>query len=215
MKFRKEDVFCLLNIILMYLMVFFVYYPRHRGQLHMGLVYLYFAAATAALLSAWRLIRSWNVPLAALILVQIGLILHDIGGLSLFGRRTYELYALGIPYDKIVHFYNSLAGLLALRMFLCGMGVKLSKFELPILVGTVMGAGALVEVIEYIGIRTLPSSSAWQFSIPLIDLYDNNLGDMVANCVGSLAAAMLIAFEMRMPFLRRVPAENEILRGNP
>lgn len=195
----------------LYLMILLVYYPRSRGNLNMGFVRLYLVLCSAALLSGWALIRRWDVHPITLLLIQLGLFLHDIGGMNLFGERTYSLFILGIGYDKYVHFYNSMAGVFALELTLVKLNADFSKLKLPILALVVMGAGAIIEVIEYIGVRTLPSpASPWHYAIPLVELYDNNLQDMIANLTGCVCGAGLLGVFYKVHALKS-PNKSKLL----
>ena len=185
-KFKKEDFFYFLNVLIYFLMTVLVYYPRNKARLNLPVLYIYIPCICGVLFVGWLLFRKHDIPLNALIMVQVGILLHIIGGLSIFGARTYSLYIFGIGYDKIVHFYKALAGLVALNMYLdYRKDIRLKNLKLMFLFFAIVGSGAIVEIIEYIGVSTLPNTSVWVYAIPRNELYDNNLQDMIANFLGT------------------------------
>ena len=189
---KKEHIFYFFNIVLLFLMILFVYYPRNKAGIVPGFVYLYVFLVIAASVIGFFIIRKATVPILALILLQIGLLLHYMGGLAIFGERLYSQIILGIPYDKIVHFYNSFAGLIGLKLYLDHAKISLKGHEPLALLLIITGIGAIVEIIEYVGVKTLPIQGVWHYAIPFSQLYDNNLMDMVANLLGAGSALVFV-----------------------
>jgi hypothetical protein len=187
-SFKKEDFFYILNVLIYFLMTLLVYYPRNAHKINTPLAYLYVPCIIVLVYAGWRLFRKCTIPLGAMIIVQIGILMHIIGGLSLFGARTYSLYIYGIGYDKIVHFYNALAGVIALNMYVCSAKIDLKNLRILLIILVVLGAGAIIEIIEYVGISTLPNTTVWTYAIPKEELYNNNLQDMIANLIGGIVA---------------------------
>jgi len=123
----------------------------------------------------------------ALVSIAVG---NLAGGVLLIGGDPlYEAVVVDpLRYDKIFHTYAAGVAAWAFHEALDrwagrpGLYVALSAFLMA------SGAGALVEMVEYIGSLILENNS--------IGDYGNNMGDLVANTLGALAGASL-AFRLR------------------
>ena len=112
-------------------------------------------------------------------------LLHLAGGnVSDNGIRLYQTSLYSIPYDKIVHVFGSfVVTLIAYNFIEKTLGREDRKKTL--LVGFIIlmigvGAGAIVEIMEFL--------ATLMFRNTIVGDYTNNAGDLVANLVGSLAA---------------------------
>ncbi|MFH1138983.1 MAG: hypothetical protein V1816_23130 [Pseudomonadota bacterium] len=199
MNFRKEDFLFLLNALFLILMIIFVYYPYNRDRIAPEFVVIYGVLISLGLILAWKfLVKNSSLPWNVLILLQVGLLLHFLGGIRIDGRRVYTL-TLVVRYDKLVHFYNCLAAYWGLGALLRHWRIQTGKFEPFILVLMTLGCGAIVEIIEFLGVRTLTLDYPRYYPENLESLYDNNMEDLVADFLGALFAWVGTLARTRLP----------------
>ncbi|GAB4278191.1 MAG: hypothetical protein Kow0056_10250 [Coriobacteriia bacterium] len=134
---------------------------------------------------AWKKLRRFEYPWWLIVLVQVGIIAHFSGGYVKYGPEgwLYWHYFFGIRYDQIVHFYNSFVGVLGFGIISRQSAVDFGRAEPIILVGLVLGAGALIEIVEYFAKLTIPGVGVGD--------YDNNMQDLVLNLAGGITAVGL------------------------
>ena len=156
---------------------------------------LYAAVLLVAGALGWRYLRRFDYPLWLLALVQIGIVAHFAGGYVKYGPEgwLYWHHFLGVRYDKIVHFYNSLVAVLVLGVVFQGAGIGLRSIEPFVLVGVVLGLGAAIEIVEYFAVLTIPNGGVGD--------YANNMEDLVMNLLGGITGVTLrsIARRLRAP----------------
>lgn len=122
-----------------------------------------------------------------LALVAIG---NMAGGVLLVGDGTlYLAPVLGpVRYDKVFHAFATAVGTIAAWAALRRWG-GIVRFSPGIAFSVVLmgcGAGALVEIVEYVGTLVVPNSSVGD--------YGNNMLDLVANLLGAMMGVFLIGF---------------------
>lgn len=182
MDIRPLDVFALVNSALFLSMCFFVYYSRfieYRGAANIHEFFIYAIAIFLGVLILWRYFRRYDFKVDLLLLVQIGILMHFAGAfVQVDGHRLYDEHLLGIRYDKYVHLINAfIASLLVRRLFLA-RGLSLAGINRLFVVLSVLGLGALVEIVEYLVVSTVDDSG--------VGGYDNNMQDLMANLLGTL-----------------------------
>lgn len=152
-----------------------------------GLVWWHFILYIPALLllayGMHRLFERFQPSTTTLALLQIGLVLHFIGGLSYADTRIYNMSIGFIRFDKIVHFLNAFIGTLALKDILKVYLTPLRNLQIFFLTFIVLGFGGCIEILEYIGTHFV-------HGIAPENLYDNNMRDLIANFLGALLGAL-------------------------
>lgn len=157
---------------------------RHFGHANLTEFLGYSAIIAGLAVVGRRQMRDARGVGPVLLFTQIGILIHFAGGLVVVdGRRLYELTVLGLPFDKWVHLYNGLAGG-ALSNRLIGRHIAPAPQGVVVFL-VLMGAGAIVELVEYGAWKLIPENG--------VGGYDNNMLDMVANGVGCLAFLALRA----------------------
>ena len=179
-KIKNADIFVFINIIFFLWMCYAVYYDRfihYRGSAYLWEFFVYATLNVIVVIFLWIMFRNFNFPNWLIILVQLSIFMHFAGGLiNIADKRLYDCLIFNIRYDKYVHFFNSFIG-----------GVFLYKYyfrELKlnwlikdfILIFTVLGIGALVEIVEYLVTLTVETNG--------VGNYDNNLQDLISNFIG-------------------------------
>ncbi len=180
LKPNPFDLFILINFVLLLMMTGVVYYTT---EWEFG---LYAAAFIVVGVLLWRVLRRYPYPIWLLLALELGLLIHFAGGLIHFGpqnTRLYGHYFLGLRFDKYVHFYNSLIGVIALRYLFRQAGLALRRMESLIVVAVVLGIGAFIEIVEYLAVTTMPSTGVGD--------YDNNMQDLVFNLMGGTLGVFL------------------------
>lgn len=176
------DLFVLINLGLLLLMIVFVYHARFEfyrgpGNLHEFLVYA--LLLFTAILAMWIWFRPLRFSNSILVLLQIGIFAHFAGAyVAVNDQRLYDSVILGIGYDKYVHFYNAFAVAATINQIMERLNVRIPRLYPLILLLIVLGLGALVEIVEYIVVLTIPEHGVGD--------YHNNIRDMIANLVGGL-----------------------------
>ena len=180
-RIRAFDVFAAVNVALLTGTSLHAY---ARPEWEFG----FFALVVLVVIVAiWVYFRRYEYPVWLLILLQIGVLSHFAGGFLEFGPDDLELYwhfVLGIRYDKIVHFYNSMAVAMLLMHLLRGAGLELRRFEAAIVVMVTLGLGAVIEIVEYFGVATIPNTSVGD--------YANNIEDLMMNFLGGATGVTLV-----------------------
>ncbi len=158
--------------------------------------YVPITVVIAALVAAiHRFTRLTQGTLWALVTIAIG---NLAGGVLLVDDAPlYEAVVLGpLRYDKVYHAVASGVAAWAFYELLerwagrSGLHLVLAAFLMA------SGAGALVEMVEYIGSLVLENNS--------IGGYANNMGDLIANSSGALVGAV-VAWRSRSDPIPRPP----------
>ena len=179
---NQIDGFVAVNTVLFLVMAAVRYQDRfvaYWGHDHLEEFFLYSAAILVAIGVLWRIVRRYHLDLAVLLVVQAGILLHYAGGfVPVDGRRLYDVYLLGIRYDKYVHLFNGFAAAFLMARLFRIQGIVLTPVNRTLLVFVVLGLGGIVEIVEYLVMLTLPKAG--------VGGYDNNMRDLIANLCGSV-----------------------------
>lgn len=188
MKIRNLDVLVALNLCLFALACAFAYFHRfihYRGSENIHEFFIYAVVIAAAIAGSGIVLRRFEHPTWLLVLVEAGVLMHFAGGLVHFGgARLYDHSWAGIRYDKLVHLVNAFAASMVVRHLFDAWRVRLGQLRAPVVVLVVLGLGAVVEIMEYAVTCTVKNNG--------VGGYDNNMQDLIANLVGSLAAVAAV-----------------------
>lgn len=188
LRLNRVDRFLLTNTVLLIGMIAAVYFTAQWEY------YVYLAMFFVVGGLVWRWVRRFDsVPIWILIALQIGILAHFAGGLVHFGPegvRLYGHYFFGVRFDNYVHLYNAFAGASLLRWLFRMTGMKLGVAEPWIVIGCVLGAGAFIEIVEFIAVVTVPETGVGD--------YVNNMLDLVANLIGASTAAAFPGIRARL-----------------
>lgn len=160
-----------------------VYHDRFiqfRGTGNLFEFYVYALFIIGLILIGWRSFRQIDFPWTLLVLIEAGILMHFAGGLLfLDGQRLYDHFALGIRYDKYVHFMNALVAAASVDTIFARKHLRLSRLRPLVILLTVLGMGAIVEIMEYLVTITVPHNGVGD--------YDNNMQDLMGNLAGGFA----------------------------
>jgi hypothetical protein len=177
---RNTDVFVGVNVILFTFMCSAVYYDRfmkYRGPGNLHEFFIYACGIILAVLAAWVFLRRVRWPSWLLVLAQIGILAHFAGAFfPIEGGRLYDAHILGMRYDKYVHGFNALTGAALLSHVFERRRARVPLRGFIILSAT-LGVGAVIEMLEYMVMITVPNSG--------VGNYDNNMQDLVSNFIGA------------------------------
>jgi len=180
-KIRPLDVFVLVNGSLFLSMCAFVYYNRfiqYRGAANINEFFVYAVGIFAAICFLWVYFRDYELRPELLLLVQIGILLHFAGAfVQVEHHRLYDEYFLGLRYDKYVHFANALIAALLVWRLCVIRGISVRGINSLLVVLSVLGLGALIEIVEYLVVMTVERNG--------VGGYDNNMQDLIANFLGA------------------------------
>ncbi|MFO1015246.1 MAG: hypothetical protein U1E50_15945 [Caulobacteraceae bacterium] len=192
---RNTDMFAAVNAALFCFMCGTVYYDRfvtYRGAGNLHEFFFYAAAILTAIGLGAYFLRRLHWPTWLLIVVQAGIIAHFCGAfIPIDGGRLYDAHILGVRYDKYVHAFNAFAGASIVAHLLSRDNAHLPAKPAVILL-TVLGGGAIVEILEYLVTLTVKHSGVGD--------YDNNMQDLISNLVG--ASAYVIYLDLRRRLYR-------------
>jgi hypothetical protein len=182
------DVFVVVNLALFGAMCVFTYYARfvrYRGAANIHEFFLYATVLVAGVVLLWRAFRGYRFGAGLLLLVQAGILAHFAGAFVQWGGlRLYDYAFAGLRYDKYVHFANAFIAVRVVRHIVERHGIRMDGL-VSLLVGlTVLGLGGVVEIVEYLVVRTVPANG--------VGGYDNNMQDLIANAVGA-GVSLLVA----------------------
>jgi len=193
MKITNLDAFTLLNTFFFIIMCYLVYYDRfisYRGVANIYEFFFYASVIISIVIVAWYKFRYLQVRLSLLILIEIGILMHFSGAfIQIDGHRLYDSRFFDIRYDKFVHFTNAMiATFITLHIF-SKRELPDSKFILLLAVLTVLGLGAVVEMVEYVVTLTVKHNG--------VGAYNNNMLDLVSNFFGSIFAVILYKYGIK------------------
>ena len=199
LRLRNCDLFAAVNMVLFMVMGGVVYLQRflvYRGPGNLNEFFVYACAIGAVILVAWLSLRQTNYPARLYIVTQAGILAHFAGAfISIGGQRLYDSQILGLGYDKFVHMFNAAVGASLIAHLFEGVPLRPLMKALVVLM-IVLGAGAVVEILEFMVSLTIPNAGVGD--------YNNNMGDLVANAVG---AAAYLAVTGMMDEIRHPRAE--------
>ncbi|MHB9003049.1 MAG: hypothetical protein ACYC6C_03165 [Coriobacteriia bacterium] len=151
---------------------------------------LYSLGVLTIMIAFWLALRRHEYPMWAVVALQLTVIGHIVGRFVVIdGLPAYRSEFLGLRGDKVIHAFNSLAAAVFATAMFRRLGLVLRGWEGFIVVMTVSGAGALVEIVEYGGTMVLP--------VTHVGTYANNMQDLIANLVGALLGWTVIRFTLR------------------
>lgn len=193
---RKLDTFAAFNAVLFLLLCVFRYHARfvaYRGAEHIEEFFIYAGAILVGIGVLWWRFRTRSFDGALLVLLEAGILMHFAGAfVPIEGGRLYDAHLLGVRYDKYVHLVNAFAvTALVMRLFRV-QGIAASATNGVFLVLVVLGLGALVEIVEYLVVLTVPNNGVGD--------YDNNMQDLIANVAGVSAWLAFRTARARRPF---------------
>ena len=178
---KKLDLFAGVNTVLFLLLCVFRYHDRfiaYRGPGHLEEFFVYASVILFAIAVLWRVFRTCDFDPFVLAFLQTGILMHFCGAfIQIDGGRLYDAHLLGIRYDKYVHFVNAFAAaLLVSRMFVI-QRIASTPVNTVFLVMVVLGFGAVIEIVEYMVVLTIPHNGVGD--------YDNNMQDLIGNLCGA------------------------------
>ncbi|TVQ04650.1 MAG: hypothetical protein EA359_05775 [Balneolaceae bacterium] len=187
-KLKSFDIFAIVNIALFIVITAVVYYDRfveYRGPANLHEFYIYAIAIILFVCLCWWYFRRFFAPVYILVLIQIAVLLHFGGAfIPVDGNRLYDAVIFGIGYDKYVHFINSFIVAATLNEIFHALHVRIPVFRNIVIVLMTLGVGAIVEILEYMVVLTIPDTGVGD--------YHNNMRDLVANLFGSLMFLMFM-----------------------
>ena len=199
LELRNVDLFWGFNILLFLWMSYFTYFERfveYRGAGNLYEFYVYALLIIIGLGAGWWFFRRFSIPSYILFLVQLGILVHFLGGMAILnGERLYDSYILNIRFDKYVHFLNAFIAALITNFFFDKLNFQIPYFRHLILIMFVLGLGAVIEIIEYIVLLTIPGNG--------VGGYHNNMQDLVSNLMGCLSFIALLSLSNRLKRSRK------------
>jgi len=189
-KVTNLDYFAFINTLFFLMMCNLVYYQRfidYRGAANIHEFFIYATVIILTIFFFWLKFRRLDIRFSLLILVEISILLHFSGAfVEIHGHRLYDSRLFDIRYDKLVHFINAMIATLVVIFLFKRRDLPQTPFVLLIAVLTVLGLGAIVEIIEFAVTLTVPHNGVGD--------YNNNMFDLVANLLGSLSSALLFKY---------------------
>ncbi|MBK9573130.1 MAG: DUF2238 domain-containing protein [Rhodoferax sp.] len=186
---KKIDAFVLTNVFLFVLLCVFRYYARfvqYRGAAHIGEFFVYAAVIMLGIAILWFVFRHYEFNGSTLLLVQLGILMHFSGAFVMVdSHRLYDQVLFGLRYDKYVHFVNAFAATLLMSRLFEIQQIALTRSNNVFVVLVVLGLGAVIEIVEYLVVLTVPGNG--------VGGYDNNMQDLMANLVGA-SSFMLVKY---------------------
>lgn len=148
---------------------------------------IYATSIFALIALSWYFLQDRPCPTSLLLVIELGLLAHFAGAfVPIDGGRLYEAEVLGMRFDKYVHLLNAFAGGALINHFL-QPGLKARPL---IVAGLLLGAGTIVEIVEYLAFLAVADAG--------VGGYENNMQDLAMNLVGvSLFLAFRIAAHRR------------------
>ncbi|MCG2588457.1 DUF2238 domain-containing protein [Rhodohalobacter sulfatireducens] len=193
LRVKNLDIFWSLNLFLFLWMCQFAYVGRfveYRGEGNLHEFFVYALLIIIALGFGWKYFRQFQVPSYILVLVQVGILIHFSGGLlEAGGERLYDNTIFGIRFDKYVHLVNAFIAAIIINYILFLFDVQVPRFKYLFVIFIVLGLGAIIEIIEYLVMLTVPGNGVGD--------YHNNMQDLLANLVGCLLFFVLLKFKNR------------------
>lgn len=180
-RLRNTDVMAIANVAMFLAMCELTYHQQFRRHWGVGndVEFLFYAAVILTAIGVgWLFLRMVRFPNWILVLMQLGILAHFAGGLvPVGGARLYDTVILGLPFDKYVHALNAFAGA-AVTARLIDPPKDHPHLRDVFILMVVLGAGAGVEIVEYLAKNSMSGTGVGD--------YDNNMQDLIANLVGGL-----------------------------
>jgi hypothetical protein len=209
MNLRRIDLFVGVNLVLFLVLCVFRYHARfieYRGAEHIEEFFVYAGVIVAGVVLLWLVFRHYRFDPLILACLQAGIAMHFCGAFVLIdGGRLYDAHLLGVRWDKYVHFVNAFAATALLARLFAIQHIALTRVNRVFVLLGVLGLGAVIEIVEYGVVLTVPRNGVGD--------YDNNMQDLVSNLCGSLAyLAWLAARRAALPARR---ASGDPMPGTP
>ena len=187
-KITNIDIFALINFCCFLFMCYAAYFNRfihYRGREYLNEFIIYAIAILLTILAVWRITRRIPFPTWILVPLQIGILIHFTGGLSIFNNhRMYDTIIFNIRYDKYVHLINACSGGFVLhKLYFERIELKQWLKDLQIIV-LILGIGAVIEIIEYLVTLTVDING--------VGGYNNNMRDLIANLTGAMLSVLML-----------------------
>lgn len=184
------DYFIFINSLFFLMITILFYYDRfvqYRGAANIHEFFIYAAVIFTAIFLFWSKFRHLPIRLSTLVLIEFTIFMHFSGAfVEIDGHRLYELRLFDIRYDKFVHLVNSMIATYLTLYFFVKRGLILTDFVLLVAVFTVLGVGAVVEIVEFGVALTVQHNG--------VGSYNNNMFDLVANLIGSAIIVILYKY---------------------
>jgi hypothetical protein len=185
---RAFDVFAAAATLTFLLFAAFLHYDMWvdagGGGVNAAEFFVYSTGAALAVWVLWLLARRYPWPAWELALVGAGFMLHVAGGfVTVDGARLYEQVLFGLRFDKPVHFINAAIAARFTADMLRFEGISLGRLHRLLVVLIVLGLGAMVEITEYLVVRSIPDVG--------VGFYHNNMQDLIANLGGSALSTLV------------------------
>lgn len=190
-RLTPVDFFAAGNVALFVLLAATVYWERFvafRGSANLPEFLAYATFLLSAIGGAWFAGRKLPVRWPSLAAFEAGLLLHFAGGLlHPGGWRLYDheigltVFDVALRFDKIVHLANAIAGCVITLELLRVLGIRAGRATMLLVGLVVLGCGAVVEIVEYVVVKTIPHNGVGD--------YDNNMTDLAANLLGCIVYA--------------------------
>lgn len=169
---RRFDIFVGFNLVLL---VATTTYAFFTASAEFG---MYAVVMFGIGLLIWKVMRKYDYAVWMLLLLQVGIFAHFAGGFTFVdGVSLYWYEGLGIRFDRIVHFYNSAIGAVVMLSVYRQAGLTLGTWEPWVVIMTVFGLGAIIEIIEFAAVTVVPNTGVGDHA--------NTIEDMIVNLVGA------------------------------
>ncbi|MBW3014835.1 hypothetical protein KY330_00270 [Candidatus Woesearchaeota archaeon] len=127
--------------------------------------------------------KRWKFPKTTIIIAVTAIMLHHL--------KLYGNFYLGIPFDHIMHFYGAFAFSLLIHHVLKSSFKGFNLYLYTILI--TIGAGAVIEMIEYIGYSTVGEGlGVLGFGAGDFGEWANSSWDLINNTAGSVFATIIM-----------------------
>ncbi|MEI6296862.1 MAG: hypothetical protein WCO84_04430 [bacterium] len=182
MQVSKERLFLLINVVIFSVVPLLTYKkPENMKWWHFLLAFSVIFLVFGFL---WKKAGEFQFSIRSLVLIQIGFLLHYMGTMHFGGIRGYNLIVVdNIRFDKFIHFFNSMISFIVLNDWSKKYNLLEVKNKNFWMILIVLGLGAVIEIIEYVGIQFVGT-------IAIQGPYDNNLQDLIADLMGAIVAAL-------------------------
>lgn len=209
----RIDLFAALNLLLFLLLCVFRYHARfiqYRGAEHIEEFFIYATVIVAGIGLLWAVFRRYAFDPVILTCLQVGIVMHFCGAfVQIDGGRLYDAHLLGLRWDKWVHFVNAFAAAALMSRLFEIQHIALTTVNRVFVLLTVLGLGAVIEIVEYGVVLTVPRQGVGD--------YDNNMQDLIANLCGATAhlvwASLRAARRARRTGGRPVPLRGQGATG--
>lgn len=196
---RPIDAFAGLNLLLFLVLCVFRYHARFiqfRGAEHIEEFFIYAGVIIAGIGLLWSVFRRYAFDAQVLAWLQLGILMHFCGAfVTIDGGRLYDAHLLGVRWDKYVHLVNAFAACALVSRLFQIQHIALTTVNRVFVGLVVLGLGAVIEIVEYGVVLTVPRQGVGD--------YDNNMQDLIANLCGAVAYTVAAsALWRRQPALR-------------